>query len=905
MAMNAKNCLVLTQYRKGGTYNDFIGKFYHFPGGGKKNYLSFFKRLPIDFVYYEPEKDGRGEFFGYGKISKPPFLDKREKGNYFVEIADFKPFSKPVYFKSKGGKILEQQYSPKLYNAQNAVRGTTPKFIEEVCLDGGVTLSFKADAHLIRVLGEQLIASERVGVLELVKNSYDAGASFCRVRIEKVPGLPEIEDSLCDFSENDGPVIVIEDDGRGMTWREIENGWLRPASTIKTNVKERLKAERLAATEKGTLKTFDRFIKALKIEYGGRIPLGEKGVGRFATHRLGKNLTIKTKVKELDYEYVLNINWDEFDVVSDEIVDLDSIGVHLTRQSPSREYGDNGSGTQIVIFGGRKEFELTREEIIEINRTLNKLNTPNPKPDSQKQKFAVVFECPQIPTLDDKSVADKFDPIFTILGIVDDEGVFEYDFSFTPPTSVPMPKEIRQNRKADLRAYSDEKKFWALRGDEKQLRKPSCGPFYIHLNVWYRRAPWIDGPFGDDFKQYLDNYGGISVYRDGINVFPAEWGAETDWLQLSKRHIKKGGNISYYDMLGNVEIEQTINFDLIDKTNREGVLQNNAYQDLRKLVRGVVLLLENDVKGKRDDYNSLTGNLVREPKQIADVARVASNILENLDEKYDVPNDPLEILEKLGKKHERKTNLVNVSRSLKNLEKSLDVIKENQDLMTEHAGFGIGIAVVIHEIAKTTANFYHGIADLLKLRRWDESKLEHLKDASASLQAEIKRISPLRAIKNEDPVVFRVSKSLRFCKEVLRPPLEKEGIDFTFNSNQDFEIKARYSALNQILVNLLDNSIYWLARTTKEQRRIRIEIDQEKRTLIVADSGDGIHESILPHLFKPGYSLRFPPSGLGLYICKYYMNDMKGEVYLTNERDKIPDLSGAQFTLDFSRVKDK
>ena len=68
-----RNCLILTQYREGDQYNDFIGKYYHFPSNKKKNYLAQFSNLPIEFLYYEPEKHGKGVFYGYGKITKKPF----------------------------------------------------------------------------------------------------------------------------------------------------------------------------------------------------------------------------------------------------------------------------------------------------------------------------------------------------------------------------------------------------------------------------------------------------------------------------------------------------------------------------------------------------------------------------------------------------------------------------------------------------------------------------------------------------------------------------------------------------------------------------------------------------------------------------------------------------------------
>lgn len=214
--MPNRNCLILTQYRDDSQYNDFIGKFYHFPATSEKNYLKQFDNLPLEIVYYEPDKKGAGEFYGYGKITKLPFPDKREPEHYFVEITDYKTFSTPVNFKNEEGEILEKLHNTEFYNYNNAVRKVNSKFLDELCLDGGVLLNFKADAHLIQVLGEQLIASERVGILELVKNAFDAGAPNCSVRIEKAPLLDEIPNTNYKFDQYDGPVIIIEDDGSGM-----------------------------------------------------------------------------------------------------------------------------------------------------------------------------------------------------------------------------------------------------------------------------------------------------------------------------------------------------------------------------------------------------------------------------------------------------------------------------------------------------------------------------------------------------------------------------------------------------------------------------------------------------------------------------------------------------------------
>jgi len=134
--MEEKNYLILDQYRTDSTYNDFVGHFYHFP----KKYLNLLSHGNIEFIYYEPKKNGEGIYFGAGKINNEPFPDKREDGFYFVEIVQFKKFSKKVYLELENEKREKAPY----YNAQNAVRRTDKETFNEICLDGGILLNFQS-----------------------------------------------------------------------------------------------------------------------------------------------------------------------------------------------------------------------------------------------------------------------------------------------------------------------------------------------------------------------------------------------------------------------------------------------------------------------------------------------------------------------------------------------------------------------------------------------------------------------------------------------------------------------------------------------------------------------------------------------------------------------------------------
>lgn len=113
------------------------------------------------------------------------------------------------------------------------------------------------------MLGDQLIKNEVIALVELIKNSYDADASWVKV---------SFIDFNSDYSSNDNSKIIIEDDGCGMDADILRNHWLNPATP------EKLRRKKVnARTAKG------------------RILQGEKGIGRFAVFKLGKNIKIVSR----------------------------------------------------------------------------------------------------------------------------------------------------------------------------------------------------------------------------------------------------------------------------------------------------------------------------------------------------------------------------------------------------------------------------------------------------------------------------------------------------------------------------------------------------------------------------------------------------------------------------------
>lgn len=145
-------------------------------------------------------------------------------------------------------------------------------------------LHFEVHPSVVYQLGESLISDAIQALIELVKNSYDADASYAKITIDTlgtvtIPGIA---------SEAGRPRVIVEDDGFGMNEAEVASGWL----LISNRAKRELKAQK---------KTTPR----------GRTPLGDKGLGRLGVQWLGDSLDIYTK-KEDDVPVHFGFSWLDF-----------------------------------------------------------------------------------------------------------------------------------------------------------------------------------------------------------------------------------------------------------------------------------------------------------------------------------------------------------------------------------------------------------------------------------------------------------------------------------------------------------------------------------------------------------------------------------------------------------------
>ena len=219
-------------------------------------------------------------------------------------------------------------------------------------------LKIRPYARLLTMLGDQLIKDERIALIELIKNSYDADASWVKVTFENFGEnyevLPESK-------------IIIMDDGEGMTKKTLSTKFLNPATPGK-----KLKKQKNDKTAKG------------------RIIQGEKGIGRFAMLKLGRKIDVISKTLDDDYEHILHYDFSKYDTDflkennKEKELFLDDLSVQFEERSPEvfirkdivlgiRKYKQSEKGTRIEISDLNKGW--TEEKIKNFANDIMKLQS--------------------------------------------------------------------------------------------------------------------------------------------------------------------------------------------------------------------------------------------------------------------------------------------------------------------------------------------------------------------------------------------------------------------------------------------------------------------------------------------------------------------------------------------------
>ena len=700
---------------------------------------------------------------------------------------------------------------------------------------------FRPRARVLQLLGDELIGSARLAVFELVKNAYDADAN------EVVLNL--------DLASNQEPTITVTDDGEGMTLDVLRSVWLVPGDDHRQ--KQRLSDRRTAKHQ--------------------RLPLGEKGLGRFAVHKLGNHITLVTRAQDAD-ECVVDIDWNE--LIARPYLDEAPVTI---RVRPPEIFCDGRTGTRIEVRQLRT-VDWSRGEVRRLHNQVTSICSPFEEPGGFEVKLLVPGHESWIDDLPDiHEILNRAIWRFSFRAEGED---FDWTYEFKQVPGFMLDGRVTEKS-------GDRLKLPSRSGDDRMEKKvvadatvfegigPVTGEFYVYDRDREVRRRM---PHARLLGSYLDDTGGVRVYRDGIRVYNyGELG--DDWLGLDLRRVNvPTRRISRNIILGAIHLSLKESIGLVEKTNREGFVENEPCRQLRRIVLGVLAALEAERQLDKERIRRLT-----EKPDDPVVVRIEKPIQELRRE-----------LERQGVQEKFENYVVMIEHGYRNMQETL---------LT--AGMsGLNLAVVFHEVERGVRALHQVIsegADMESAARQARDLMRLLDGFATLLRRDSKQQHSGRKLLD----AARRFNMLRFRHHRIRlvcPSLQ--------SADEGFQSRFSFGLIVGALNNLVDNALYWLRVRWPEipgpsdspERKLYIDVSHDFEAgpaIIVADNGIGFQGDDPENLVRPFFTRRPEGMGLGLYYANLAMElnggqlafPQPGEVELPEEFD------GAVVALIFKEVQ--
>ena len=725
--------------------------------------------------------------------------------------------------------------------------------------------AFRPRAKIMSALGEELISSETVAILELVKNSYDADATKVKVSFSG------------NLKKGEGKIEII-DNGHGMDLGVVRGVWMEPATNMKRVTKR-----------SSTLK---------------RKFLGAKGIGRFAVARLAQELELVTKLKDTNEEVFAIFDWTQFE---DEEKYLDEILILTETRKPEMFtpnpkdsfFRDLHNGTYLGMKYLKKTWD--EEDCKKLQRGLSRLVSPFYK----QSNFQISVQFPE--GFSDYSgeisppAIIKY-PHYSITGIVREDGNYECSIQIYS-----LGKNIREHgyfikmknqksKKWDLLSVSQDTYLGMTdpeRPDASNFRKITSGKFDFELRIWDRDDLGnIEQKVGENIatiRQDLDAISGVNIYRDGFRVLPYGEPAD-DWLRLDLRRVQKPTQkLSQNQILGYINITNEGNPLLKDQSNREGLDENLAMDDLRNMILFFLREIEEErykLRPRKGDKRDTTASV----QGLFNTLNL-NDLKSRLQQQYPQDEDSLALINEAQKRINNQIEEIQI------------VIARYQNLAT----LGTLIDVVLHDGR-------HPVSKIINESTLGSERLEtqnsseftdDLKKAFQVIESQAKvlatlfrRIEPFGGRKRGKPGKYYLEELIWNAVAVLESEIKRIGVEIDFPKSETLMI-ASPSEIQQIIVNLIDNSLYWLQTQRKDQRKIFITVVREAEEtveILFSDSGPGIPQENQERVFDPYFSTKQDGVGLGLAIAGEIISDYYNGKFELIQSANNP-LKGATFRI--------
>ena len=762
---------------------------------------------------------------------------------------------------------------------------------------------FKISSGLKDLIGGQLITDKFAAVFELVKNSFDAGATDVKIKFENI------------YSTNSK--IIIIDNGKGMDYNDIKFKWLFVAYSAKKD---------------GTEDTTD-YRKNLK---GNKLYAGAKGVGRFSCDRLGRMLNLYS-IKKINNSVIehIKVDWREFE--KNQKIEFGKIPV--ARNNPSKIPYILKHGTVLEISDIVQE-DWNRKALLDLKDKLSKLIRPKlSEKVKEKRIFKIILEVKEELNEDDNSIKkfrkDGVGKIYkeTVNGEINNFIFEELDIRTTRITTeiINDGKEIKTSlidRNTEIYSVTEKNAFKYL--------------YNISVNLYFLNQA-SKAIFSKKIGEQPINYGNVFVYKNGFRIYPFgeprddSMGIDARGTQGYARYLQTR------NLIGQIEVYQEKD-QLIESTSRDGgFIKNKAFNELKdfffektlkRLEKYVVEVAEwgvDDESLKELSEEKIKQNLVRFISNIstddsitaltyndkiiklvdAHEEKSAKRIIKNFKRIAAESNNPklFSAAKKLEKKFEEYKGLNKENVALSDLkeqaEKELEKKKEQLSIATSIASQDLDNVTNLHHQVKVITDVIK--TELLifsrKIEKGEKISTNDLKDFLNKISFENSKIESIskfgtRAIFENFTDVSKANIA-GFIENYVQKisnyfSTTKTKVLFTSTLKEPFDVRFRPLDVSIIIDNMISNSKKADATSLSIELR---PLSDKTIELSFKDNGKGLNKDIKDanSIFEKGFSTT-RSTGLGLYHVKNITEENKWGVSVNT---KVP--KGIEFIITIKK----
>lgn len=711
---------------------------------------------------------------------------------------------------------------------------------------------FSVDAGIINRLGKELVGRAETAISELIKNAYDAEASYAHLVFKDAVRA--------------GGSFEIEDDGNGMTYDELINGFMRISSS-------------------------DKIHRPVSPRYK-RKKAGKKGIGRFAAQRLGKQLIIITQTETSNQAIKATINWDDYVIDSD-----------INEVTGQIEYveKERACGTTLII---NQLYEgWSDNAILRAYRYTEDLLIPEPLSrermewdrDRQDPGFKASFFRDRVSEetkVVDENVAFYDHALAVIEGYIDDKGQGYWRM---------------WSNKLDV-SQGD---FQIIGADRENNETHYEAAHSIHFKTYYfiYDRSLIPGSLYTYVKNLGTEVGGIKLYRNGFRV-PPYGEKNNDWLGLDSSVRRKTllfphQNQSFF---GYVEIDD-IAADLFEETSsREGLIENKAFEEIQDFVYRVIITACQDVaslRNRKQTANQKDWEKKSPSQKMQEALTEFSNLIGKDKENQGDSSGSNGQREEHSRKYEQVYEKIREGQEEQ--EKQTEKLQDKINMLRVLAGLGLAIGEFIHEIKYYFPGFTAEIDELKRILESDPRALERISTLESNLMA-MKSYTTFfgSTISNNAQRVLEpvnLKEEINSFEKVIARDSTKADITITDNRNEInvllVEMKTipmHKSEWASIFFNLYTNAKKAIKKSNNSgDGKIRIECSEDTNNLILdfSDNGCGVDPAVREHIFEAFVTTTsaagqgspdeeaYTGTGLGLSILHDMISSYGGKIYLS------------------------